>query len=93
MKAFGMLSNKILRVVAGHFSEIKNMTSSQLSLYTVIYCSQEMQRAISINPSGKNNLEKLEFILIKNLETFNSHEFATICNVISNNSIVFDQFL
>jgi len=52
-----------------------------------------MQQAIAINPEGSNHLEKLEFVLIKNLELMNHHEFAMICNCISNKQVVFDQFL
>jgi len=63
MKEFGMLSNKVLRHVAKHFSHISTMTTGQLSLFTMIYCSQEMQQAIAINPEGKNHIEKLEFVL------------------------------
>jgi len=42
MKEFGMLSNKVLRHIAQHLAHISTMTTGQLSLFTMIYCSQEM---------------------------------------------------
>lgn len=48
-KEFGILSNKILRHVAKQFTEIKNMTPNQISLFTMIYTSDEMQAAFEIN--------------------------------------------
>jgi transposase-like protein len=96
-KEFGILSNKILRHVAKHFQEIKSMTPNQLSLFTMIYTSDEMRAAFEINREG-SQLEKLEFYLIKNLELFNPTEFAMICNTIrpdrsDQNAIKFDQLL
>lgn len=70
MKEFGLLSNKILRHVAKHFNEIKTMTPAQLSLFTLIYTSDEMRAAFEINKEG-THLEKLEFYLVKNIELFN----------------------
>ena len=58
------------------------MTPNQLSLFTMIYTSDEMQAAFEINKEG-SQLEKLEFYLNKNLELFNPTEFSMICNTIS----------
>jgi hypothetical protein len=51
-KEFGLLSNKILRHVAKHFHEIKTMTPNQLSLFTMVYTSDEMRAAFEINKEG-----------------------------------------
>jgi hypothetical protein len=73
------------------------MTPAQLSLFTLIYTSDEMRAAFEINKEG-THLEKLEFYLVKNIDLFNVQEFSLICNTIqaeinNNDSIKFDTLL
>jgi len=46
MKEHGVLTNKVLRSVASLIKNLKNMTTSQLTLFTQIYTSEEMQQVV-----------------------------------------------
>ena len=46
MKEFGLLSNRVLRHLSEYSSLVHKMTTSQLTLFTMIYASEEMRDAI-----------------------------------------------
>lgn len=57
------------------------MSSTELSLFTSVYVSQEMQQAIDIFEN--NNFNKLKEILGQNLDSLNVTEFSQICNAVA----------
>jgi hypothetical protein len=49
LKKFELLTNPVLRVLAGHIKTLDKMNPNQLSLYTMIYLSSEMANAVTIS--------------------------------------------
>ena len=53
-----MLNNKVLRLVASHITRLDQMTPDQLSLFAMIYTSNEMLSAESIDRANLDTLAK-----------------------------------
>lgn len=98
LKDQNLLTNKILRSVAGYINHANLMSSSELVFFTQVFTSSEMQSAFDIRQKGL--LKNLEKTLCKHAENFTIREFSTIANVIGysstgndEDSINFDKFL
>ena len=66
------------------------MTPHQLSLFAMIYKSDEMKGAIDITAQDS---EKLEKALVSRISEFSASEFSMICNTVREDSASLDKFL
>lgn len=77
LKDQGMLKNKILRRIPEMAVNASKMTPGELTFYTQVYFSEEMQSSVS--PS-KENQDLVMKALLANVENFTVEEFAHIAN-------------
>ena len=73
-----MLNNKVLRLVASHITRLDQMTPDQLSLFAMIYTSNEMLSAENIDRAKLDTLAKA---LLQRVQEFDAEDYGRVCTV------------
>ena len=74
MRHQGILSDKVMQIVASFITSAPTMPCDELSHFTAMLLSVDMQRIVNV----ESNIHHLEEAIIKNLHQMSPDNFATI---------------